>query len=167
MTSSRPRGILPLMSELPEEAMSDCFRPPDIPVEVHCLHCHREYDSYLIWWDEEELGGEPRGFWRCPTPGCSGAGFGFDIWPIDPDYIDPQTGEKMWDECEDDEAEWDEDEAVDPATAEAIAHDLEIINEMLDGNLTDEPLPWDEIEDEAAFDAWLDERERRRREWPQ
>lgn len=97
------------MCDRPEEAEHEVFRPPSIPTEVFCLHCRREYSSYLIHW-REEVGrdGVKRGFWCCPTPGCDGLGFGFDIFPIDPDYVDEHTGEKMWDDDEDDE--WDEDE---------------------------------------------------------
>jgi hypothetical protein len=82
-------------------------------VEVHCLHCGREYDSYLIWWDEELIDGKRSGFWRCPTPGCSGAGFGFDIWPVDPEYRD-EDGELIWCDDEDnDEAYEEDDEGLD------------------------------------------------------
>ena len=98
------------MSDLPPEALSDCFRPPDIPVVVQCLHCGREYDSYLIWWDEQIIDGERSGFWRCPTPGCGGAGFGFDIHPVDsPLWSDePEDDDEAWlgDEESDGEGDW-------------------------------------------------------------
>jgi hypothetical protein len=112
------------MSDLPPEAFDDCFRPPDIPTEVFCLHCQRTYESYLIWWGEEDLGDRRRGFWHCPTHGCDGIGFGFDIWPVDPEYIDPRTGERMCIEYSDD---WDDDGELDPELEEAVEHDLEII----------------------------------------
>ena len=32
--------------------------------------------------------GSKLGFWCCPTPGCDGKGFGFDIFPTDPNYDD-------------------------------------------------------------------------------
>ena len=32
---------------------ADPFRPPELPIEVQCIHCGREYDSYLIEWREE------------------------------------------------------------------------------------------------------------------
>lgn len=125
------------MSDLPPEALADCFRPPDVPVEVHCIHCGREYDSYLIWWDEEIVDGERDGFWRCPTPGCGGAGFGFDIWPTDPDYVDPRTGEKMCFFFDEDDAEaYDEDD-------EAFTADpLDDFTPSDDVGSDDEPLPW-------------------------
>ena len=57
---------------------ADPFRPPDVPIEVECIHCGREYDSYLIEWREEpDADGQLHGFWCCPTPGCDGRGFGF------------------------------------------------------------------------------------------
>lgn len=34
------------------------------------------------------------GMWVCPVDGCGDAGFAFDIWPVDPDYVDPRTGQK-------------------------------------------------------------------------
>lgn len=57
-------------------------------------------------WAEEEVDGEQRGFWRCPTPGCTGLGFGFDVFPIDPDYRDDQ-GRLIY---RDDEQKDDDDE---------------------------------------------------------
>ena len=30
-----------------------------------------------------------------PHPGCDGKGFGFDIFPLDPDYRD-ENGDEMW-----------------------------------------------------------------------
>ncbi len=71
---------------------TDPFRPPDIPTEVCCLHCGREYESYLIYWQEEQVDGKPMRFWCCPTPGCDGKGFGFDILPTDPNYRDEHGG---------------------------------------------------------------------------
>jgi hypothetical protein len=79
---------------------TDPFKPPAMPVVVFCLHCQEVFDSYLIEWrvfrgDD----GSPMGFWCCPTPGCDGRGFGFDIFPVDPEYRD-ENGERMW--CADD-----------------------------------------------------------------
>jgi hypothetical protein len=83
--------------------MSDCddaadrdgdpFRPPEIPTEVCCLHCGETYESYLIEWRvEAKAEGGEQGFWCCPTPGCGGIGFGFDILPTDPEYQDDHGG---------------------------------------------------------------------------
>ncbi|MCI0479771.1 hypothetical protein L0Y59_04455 [Candidatus Uhrbacteria bacterium] len=87
---------------------------------MHCIHCGEEYDSYRIEWRvERDADGQEHGFWCCPIPGCDGMGFGFDIFPVDPDYRD-ENGELMWcsdeDEFEDDDfedgelAEFDEDD---------------------------------------------------------
>ena len=103
-------------------AERDPFRPPTVPVIVHCLHCDQEYESYLIHWVEDAIESDSPGFWCCPTPGCDGKGFGFDIFPVDPDYRD-EHGNLMWMEDDDDE-EYDEvDERVD---REVEAEDWEV-----------------------------------------
>jgi len=86
---------------LPPEALDDPFRPPDEPVMVRCLHCGQEYSSEQIHWERQADG---TGMWVCDTPGCSGAGFEFDIFPLDC----PNWGEK--EEEEDDEAECEDDD---------------------------------------------------------
>lgn len=92
--------------DLPEEALLDRMKPPQQPILVHCLHCGEEYDSWRMIWvpfTEKELAEDRKsglkGFWCCPIEGCGGAGFTVDIWPVDPDYVDPETGEKY---CDDD-----------------------------------------------------------------
>ena len=79
---------------------------------MHCIHCGEEYDSYRIEWRvERDADGKAHGFWCCPMPGCDGKGFGFDIFPVDPEYRD-ENGELMWcsdDEDDDDEFEDDDD----------------------------------------------------------
>ena len=82
-----------MWSNLPKEAMDDCFRPPDEPCQVQCLHCGHQYSSADIVWRETADGG----FWSCPIDGCGGAGFQFDIHPID---------STLWS----DEEDFDEDE---------------------------------------------------------
>ena len=80
---------------------TDSFRPPTISTLVGCLHCGEEYESYQIVWRD--------GFWRCPIQGCDGAGFGFDILPIDQDYVG-EDGERMWVGGDDDEEDEDYDD---------------------------------------------------------
>ena len=89
---------------------NDPFGPPAISTIVHCIHCGEEYDSYRIDWRvERDADGTAHGFWCCPMPGCDGKGFGFDIFPVDPEYRD-ENGELMWySDDEDDE----EDEFAD------------------------------------------------------
>jgi len=94
---------------MPDDANSDPFRPPEIPTEVGCLHCQQVYESYLIERRERTCAdGNVRGFWCCPTPGCDGAGFGFDILPTDPDYQDERGGWIRDDDSEEDDDEFDE-----------------------------------------------------------
>ena len=65
---------------------NDPYRPPDIPIMVVCAQCGKEFDSYLMQWQEVVIQDEAVGFWACPTEGCEGSGFGIDIIPLDPDY---------------------------------------------------------------------------------
>jgi hypothetical protein len=53
------------------------------------------------------------GFWMCPTPNCSGAGFTFDIFPTDPNH----PANEGWSD-EDDEVYFDEDELEEEVAAE-------------------------------------------------
>ena len=120
-------------------AERDPFRPPTVPVMVHCLHCDQEYESYLIHWVDDTTESDAPGFWCCPTPGCDGKGFGFDIFPVDPDYRDEQ-GNLMW--VEDDEDE-DYDETDEPA-------DLEVDTEDWEVDVGRQP-PADDIEDDIPW----------------
>jgi hypothetical protein len=89
---------------------TDPFRPPDIPTEVACLHCGREYESYRIEWRVETGDdGTRHGYWCCPTPGCDGRGFGFDLLPTDPEYRDERGGWVWIDDEEDDDLMEDEE----------------------------------------------------------
>jgi hypothetical protein len=105
----------------PTDPAGDPFGPPAIPTEVGCLHCQEEYESYLIEWRvEPDHTGRPHGFWCCPTPGCGGRGFGFDIFPTDPDYRG-EDGEPMWvsddgseDDAPDDDTPRDQNRGIAP-----------------------------------------------------
>lgn len=98
-----------MWSNLPKEALDDCFRPPAEPVMVRCLHCGGEYWSSEIVWEA----GDEGGFWRCPVEGCNGAGFEFDIFPID---------SQLWgddEEDDEDDEEWmDGEELTDEDSAD-------------------------------------------------
>jgi len=63
---------------LPKEALEDPFRPPRRPCDVFCVHCGRQYSSDKMRW--RRRGGQWA--WCCPTPGCDGMGYKFDIFPL-------------------------------------------------------------------------------------
>lgn len=92
----------------PLDPTGDPFGPPALSTLVACLHCGQEYDSYRIEWRiETNADGKPHGFWCCPIAGCDGMGFGFDIFPVDPEYRD-EHGELMWvSDAEDEDADGD------------------------------------------------------------
>jgi hypothetical protein len=72
---------------VPDAAGHNPFAPPDVPVEVYCSHCGRVFESWqMVWLDDMELPGG--GVWCCPTSGCDGIGFCFDVWPTDADFAD-------------------------------------------------------------------------------
>ena len=92
-----------------ERRQKDCFAPPQESCECYCLHCRRTFMSDQIWF--QRIIGDPmgmEGFWMCPTPNCSGAGFTFDIFPTDPAH----PGNEGWsydDDEEGDDEEYDEE----------------------------------------------------------
>lgn len=119
---------------------NDPFGPPVISTVVHCIHCGEEYDSYRIEWRvEHDANGCVHGFWCCPMPDCDGKGFGFDIFPVDPEYRD-ENGELMW--CSDDEDE--EDEFEDDLFGDDLIGDVEFAT-----------IDDDDEEDEEEEDDWL------------
>lgn len=72
------------------------------------MHCGEVYDSYLIQWlIEPDIEGKPMGMWRCPIEECDGAGFGFDIFPVDSDFAD-ERGPCGWSDDDEDEDGFDE-----------------------------------------------------------
>jgi len=131
---------------------SDSFRPPDIPVKVFCLHCRRNYDSSLIRWvvDRDCPSG---GYWACPTEGCDGKGFTFDIWPADPQGADQTIGFAFVDdEPEADDASdplLDDHEQLSDTDASAIG----IAQEWTEDQLDQETAP---LADDVAADVSLD-----------
>ena len=98
------------MADDPLDPQGDPFGPPEVSIEVECLHCGEQYDSYRIEWRvTTDADGKQHGFWCCPTPGCGGMGFGFDILPTDPDYQDERGGWVWCDDEDSDEDDLDED----------------------------------------------------------
>jgi hypothetical protein len=130
---------------------NDCFRPPEIPTQVYCLHCHSEFDSYLMQWVEDATYGNG-GYWACPTPGCDGKGFTFDVWPTDPEWTD-EEGNKV--AFLDDRPDTEEDQF---AAADDWIDD-EVEADVLDEDLIgDDEVTEDELAlgDESSFDDELD-----------
>lgn len=114
------------------DGSNDPFGPPHIPTDVCCLHCGEEYQSYLIEWRVDT---DEKGHWCCPTDGCSGAGFGFDILPTDPAWRseDGQSGWRLFDDDDeaddaplDDDAPWISDEPNDPDAPSSQLNDEDI-----------------------------------------
>lgn len=123
-----------------ERPADDCFAPPDEPCEVFCLHCRRIYDSSLIRWVGYRCkDGTHRGFWRCPVPGCDGAGFTFDIFPTDPDH----PANAGWCECDEFDDDCDEqDEELADEFDDLQEFDLGGDDEFADDGFAEGESPW-------------------------
>lgn len=122
----------------PLDSAGDPFGPPTISTLVACLHCGEDYDSYRIEWRIQTDGdGKPHGFWCCPIPGCDGMGFGFDIFPVDPEYRD-EDGKLMWVSVdgEDEDVESDELSFEDTGRSDTGESGRPAADDY------DEPLPW-------------------------
>jgi antitoxin HicB len=107
-------------SDLPPEALRDPMRPPKESTLVHCIHCDEEYDSWrMVYRVSVGHDGKVHGFWCCAMPGCDGAGFQFDIFPVDPNYI-AEDGQPQgeWVDCD----ERDEDCDCEECAASRSAH---------------------------------------------
>ena len=138
------------MADNPLDPAGDPFGPPEVSVEVACLHCGQQYDSYLIEWRiETDAEGEQHGFWCCPMPGCSGMGFGFDILPTDPNYRDERGG---WMHCDDeDDDAIDEDDFDEDALDEDFTSDGPADRSKPSGNGHGRPKLDDESSDDIPF----------------
>jgi hypothetical protein len=124
-------------SDNPLDPAGDPFGPPALSTLVACLHCGQDYDSYRIEWRiETDADGKLHGFWCCPIAGCGGMGFGFDIFPVDPEYRD-EHGELMWvSDDEDEDADGDElflEDVIGRAADESRRSTTDDV---------DDPLPW-------------------------
>lgn len=106
-----------------EQEPRDPFGPPEVPCECFCLHCRRTFMSDQIWFQRVNGARDGfEGFWMCPTSNCSGKGFTFDIFPVDPDHPANEgwfTDDGEWYDDEDEDAEWDpESDAANEPEAE-------------------------------------------------
>jgi hypothetical protein len=128
---------------------ADCFKPPAVPIEVHCIHCGSEYESYRIEWRiEVDANGSKHGFWCCPIEGCDGKGFGFDILPTDPEYRDENGGWVWDDDDEDPEAvRWQAEDEEAPFHDPSFDAEKELTEILKDMDETKDD-PEEEIDDE-------------------
>jgi hypothetical protein len=117
----------------------DPFAPPAVPVEVRCMVCGQVYESWqLVWVEDEQLPGE--GVWCCPTIGCDGIGFGFDILPTNPD--EPADDDDGWREQDNELSGLD-----------GLADDLDLVDptdDTLDESAADQLSEKPEATDEAT-----------------
>ncbi|HWP39915.1 MAG TPA: hypothetical protein VNL70_03235 [Tepidisphaeraceae bacterium] len=121
-------------------------------MKVFCLHCRRNYDSSLIRWvvDRDYPSG---GYWACPTEGCDGKGFTFDIWPADPQWPDQTARSALVDD------ESDDDDASDPllddreTLSDTDTAAIGLAQEWSEEHLDQEAAP---LADDVAADASLD-----------
>ena len=92
----------------PFDPMDDPMAPPREACECWCLHCRRTFVSSEMWF-QRVIGARDgfTGFWMCPTHNCSGAGFGFDIYPTDPAH----PANEGW--IDDDDEDYTDDEEFD------------------------------------------------------
>ncbi|MEM6313076.1 MAG: hypothetical protein AAF743_03270 [Planctomycetota bacterium] len=89
----------------------DGFQPPEEPTEVGCLHCGEVFESYMMV--RRPIDGMEGEHWCCPTPGCTGIGFGFDIFPTDPDWVDPEGRLQIIHDDDEEDGEFDDEEFED------------------------------------------------------
>jgi hypothetical protein len=98
---------------------NDQFAPPMVACECFCLHCRRTFMSDAIWFQKIKGGRDAfDGFWMCPTSNCGGAGFTFDIFPVDPEH----PANAGWFHTSDDaeELSWENDDDDDAESAEFV-----------------------------------------------
>jgi len=116
-----------------EPGRNDPFAPPDEAVEVECIHCGETYMSDKMLWrpdrDDPDLGGD----WCCPTSGCDGVGFGFDVHPVG------TFGDEPWDGDDDEDDENEDDETNFPD--ELFGEDTIELDSFVPGLTESEPAP--------------------------
>lgn len=115
---------------------------------VCCVHCGQTYLSDQLEW---RPGGGPGalGAWCCPTPGCDGVGFLYDIWPIDPEWTD-ENGNRI---CffDDDDEEWEDADYLDDECCEDDWLDEEEEPEPWARSLWGDDGPYEPEEDDEAW----------------
>jgi len=75
------------LSPTSQRAKKDSLGPPEQSVLCKCWHCGEQYQSSKMFYGHKEgivtLNNTP--LWWCPTEDCDGAGFRFDIHPVEND----------------------------------------------------------------------------------
>jgi hypothetical protein len=115
------------------------------------MHCRRTFMSSEMWFQRvlNDPGGF-KGFWMCPTPNCSGAGFNFDIFPTDPNH--PANQEWTYFDDPDDEEEYDDEEDEDgnePFDPEQMVNDGQAgAASTAEGEWDPEETKWKQLDEE-------------------
>lgn len=108
----------PLSGTSLDERDERTFPPPIDAIMVYCLHCGKEYmSSEMVFRSGEETPSMPGGLWCCATPGCRVGGFGLDIFPVDPEWVDPNGRLDIGGAGDDDELDDDDDDYRDDEEA--------------------------------------------------
>jgi hypothetical protein len=130
---------------------NDQFAPPMEPCECYCLHCQRTFMSDKIWFQKIKGGRDDfDGFWMCPTPNCGGAGFTFDIFPVDPAH----PANAGWFHTDEECAEalpWDDDDECEEFAEDAIEGETEYDPSEPGYRMMDQ---WSEEDDDIEGEEW-------------
>ena len=130
---------------------ADQMAPPEERCECYCLHCGRTFCSDGMWF--QRVVGDPdgfEGFWMCPTPNCSGAGFTFDIFPTDPNH----PANDGWHSFDDDEDGYDDDEEWSEHWEEGSAGEKEYDPDEKKWKALDEHLEGLESHEDLEGEEW-------------
>lgn len=117
-----------------DDSGRDAMAPPEEPCQCSCLHCERVFMSDQMWF--QRVIGDPSGFkgyWMCPTPNCGGAGFAFDVFPIDPNHPANADWHYSDDDDEDEVGEDDVDGSWDPTESKYQEMDEDEEDDDLEG----------------------------------
>lgn len=66
-----------------DEAKMDPYCPPKKPVLARCDHCRMTYKTDRMIWGTKAGMRSIAPLWWCPTDGCDGAGYGFDVHKVE------------------------------------------------------------------------------------
>jgi hypothetical protein len=135
----------------------DPMGPPKEPCECWCMHCRRTFTSDQMWF--QRVIGDSRGFegfWMCPTANCSGAGFGFDIFPTDPNHPANEGWHHFDDDDEEEEDDHDEFE-YDPELEDDLASDIVAHSSTEVSEWDPDEKKWKQLDADLGEDADADD----------